>query len=390
MTNILHRQEKSTLLISNRLQEFEGNLTGPMAKVEELLQYAISKLPVDASPVNTMQYIQSQLPEDQKRELEGGLSVPQNHTTYKLLNWISIQQLLEGEIHPDYVMRNERGRALICIYGCGELDPPGHLNTHPDVVKRLYRSYMSHIHILHPFMDATELARKVEVFIQQYMPHRKNMVNSNESHGMKQKHSSEHIHIVAPEMSTSPSLSLKKRLSHRIEHSINNAIILMVLALGAICEHKTALPGFAPDPHVRSRAKHDFATSPEGQAVLNEILSPTSGPGSGISTQAIDIPNFQSPDSVREWETPSQRPHSRYGPENSNEASYPKNVDMIPGLAYYTYAAGILGELQGGCELPFVQASILASFYAGQLAHPFQSHSWICQAARVCSFLMQV
>jgi hypothetical protein len=417
--------------------------------------------------IDTVQHMQWQPPPKVQNQEDGELSVPQNHTTaaHKLLNWKSIRNLLDRDIHPDYVLRNERKRGLIRIYGCGEgvghdteyylrqvpadlrspplrpkgfpgsasspatntstprvdeeysqatspswgyglpmppqsrakehpggLDPSGHLNTQPDVVRRLFHSYMSNMHILHPFMDARMLAQKVEVFIQQYAPPRKNMVNNtNEGRGMKRKRSTEHIqHMVAPEMSPSPSLSSEKWPSLRIEHSVDNAIILMVLALGAICEHKTALPGFAPDPHERPRAKQEFASSPEVQAVLNEILSPTPGPASGLGTQGFDTPNFPSPDPAwGDLKTPIQRPHSRYGIENNNEASYPKNIDVIPGLAYYAYAAGILGEMQGGCELPFVQASILASFYAGQLAHPFQSHGWICQAARACSFLIR-
>ncbi|PCG98295.1 Hypothetical protein PENO1_058760 [Penicillium occitanis (nom. inval.)] len=511
------KQEKSTQLVLDRVQQIEENLTEKMAKMEKLIQYFISKsdipLPVDASPetspedppqktpkdatttpnaplesktpnpaalelsgmdskkkpevnllsyINTVQHVQSQpLTNARDKEVDGELAVPQNHTTaaHKLLNWKSIRRLLDREIHPDYVLRNESKRGLIRIYGCGEglghdtqyysrqpssqlhasqglpgsagspatnistprvdeesaqanspswgyglpmppqgrvkehpggLDPSGYLNTQPDVVRRLFHSYMSNMHILHPFMDASMLAQKVEVFILQYSPLRKSMAHSaNEGRGMKRKRSLEHMHMVAPEMSPSPTLSSERWPSHRIEHSVDNAIILMVLALGAICEHKSALPGFAPDPHERPRDKQEFASSPEVQAVLNELLSPTPGPPSGLSTQGFDTPNFPSPDPAWEMKTPNQRPHSRYGLENNNEASYPRNIDVIPGLAYYAYAAGILGEMQGGCELPFVQASILASFYAGQLAHPFQSHGWICQAARACSFLIR-
>lgn len=517
-TNSPRRQEKSTQLVLDRCQHIEETLTDRIAGLEKLIRYFIEKsdlpLPIEASPenspeeppqkpakdttvtpnalveskpptpaalelsgvdskkipeanllsyINTVQHVQSQpLPKVQNQEPEGELSVPQNHTTaaHKLLNWKSIRNILDREIDPDYVLRNERKRGLIRIYGCGEgvghdteyysrhgpqspppqpqgltgssaspatntstprvdeeysqanspswgyglpmppqgrvkehaggLDPSGHLNTHPDVVRRLVRSYLSNMHILHPFMDATRLNQKVEIFIQQYAPPRKSMINSaNDGRGMKRKRSAEHMHMVAPEMSPSPSLSSEKWPSHRIEHSIDNAIILMVLAVGAICEHKTALPGFAPDPNERPRPKQEFASSPEVQAVLNEILSPTPGPASGLNTQAFDTPNLPSPDPAWEWKTPIQRPHSRYGLENNTEASYPRNIDVIPGLAYYAYAAGILGEMQGGCELPFVQASILASFYAGQLAHPFQSHGWICQAARACSFLIR-
>uniref|UniRef100_A0A093V4I9 Sterol regulatory element-binding protein ECM22 n=1 Tax=Talaromyces marneffei PM1 TaxID=1077442 RepID=A0A093V4I9_TALMA len=479
------KQEKSTQLVLERVGQIEDNIVNVlmdrMTKMEKLLQYFITKsdipLPAEASPdvppedlprklvkdiattpntpleskpptpaalelsgvdskkkpeanllsyINTVQHVQSQpLTNARDKEVDGELSVPQNHTTaaHKLLNWNSIQRLLDRQVHPDYVLRNESKRGLIRIYGCGEglghdteyysrhapaqprasqglpgsagspitntstprideeysqanspswgyglpmplqsrlkehpggLDASGHLNTHSDVVRRLFHSYMSNMHILHPFMDATMLAQKVEVFILQYAPLRKNMGHSaNEGRGMKRKRSTEqtHTHMVAPEMSPSPSLSSEKWPSHRIEHSIDNAIILMVLALGAICEHKTALPGFAPDPNERSRPKQEFASSPEVQAVLNEILSPT--PASGLNTQAFDTPNFPSPDPAwGDWKTPNQRPHSRYGLENNNEAPYPKNIDVIP-------------------------------------AHPFQSHGWICQAARACSFLIR-
>ena len=63
-------------------------------------------------------------------------------------------------------------------------------------------------------------------------------------------------------------------------------------------------------------------------------------------------------------------------------------MDVIPGLAYYRYAAQILG-LQGGNGLPHVQAALLAGLYAGQLAHPFQSHRWIYQAAGACQVLVR-
>ena len=66
-----------------------------------------------------------------------------------------------------------------------------------------------------------------------------------------------------------------------------------------------------------------------------------------------------------------------------------KNVEVIPGLAYYAYATDILGNLQGGNDLPHVQACLLASLYAGQLAHVFTAHAWIHQACRACEVLIR-
>lgn len=64
-------------------------------------------------------------------------------------------------------------------------------------------------------------------------------------------------------------------------------------------------------------------------------------------------------------------------------------MEVIPGLAYYAYATDILGNLQGGNGLAHVQAGLLAGLYAGQLAHPFQSHGWISQASRACQVLVR-
>lgn len=408
--------------------------------------------------LETVQHVQSQpLIKDENREIDGELVVPQNHKTaaHKLLNWKAIDRVLDHKIDLDYVLRSERKRGLIRLYGCGEgcdhdteyqwrqnraypgansspatnsntprsdeeyaqasspnwgyglpmpsqsrlgqhyggIDPSGYLNAQPDVVRRLVSSYMSNMQILHPIMDKNTLPQKVERFIQQYGQHHRNMdhtnigKSANEGRVLKRKRSADAMHTEALDMSRSPSFSSEKWASRRIEHSIDNAVILLILALGAICEHKGPMPGFAPDPNERHQDKQAFAPSPEVQSVLNEILSPPSGPASGLSNMYYQSPSVQSPDPGWEWRTPTQRPNSRLGPEGMVEASNLKNIDVIPGLAYYAYAAGILGEMQGGCELPFVQAAILASFYAGQLAHPFQSHGWICQAARACSFL---
>jgi hypothetical protein len=275
----------------------------------------------------------------------------------------------------------------------GGLDQNGYLNTSPDVVRRLHRSFMTHIHTLHPFLEAGTLEKKVALFIRQYG--RRNMTNPGEARGMKRKRSAEGMHssnIGPHDMSRSPSINSEKPMPYRIERSIDNAIILMMLALGAICEHKGPIPGFAQDPSEKSRRGEAFAVSPEAQAVFNDILSPSpaSAPASaGVTGQAFQSPSVPSPDPAFDWKTPTPRPVSKFGHDSYPDDFHPRNVDVIPGLAYYAYAAGILGDLQGGIELPYVQAAILASLYAGQLAHPFQSHGWIFQAARACQFIVR-
>lgn len=83
---------------------------------------------------------------------------------------------------------------------------------------------------------------------------------------------------------------------------------------------------------------------------------------------------------------PSQAIPSR---EGGADTQHRRNLDVIPGLAYYGYATRILGSLQGANDLPHVQAALLSGLYAGQLAHLFQSHGWINQAARTCQVLVR-
>ena len=65
-----------------------------------------------------------------------------------------------------------------------------------------------------------------------------------------------------------------------------------------------------------------------------------------------------------------------------------RNVDLVPGLAYFAKATEILGALQGN-ELQFVQANLLAGIYAGQLARVLDSWTFIQSACRACFFLVR-
>ena len=315
------------------------------------------------------------------------LFIPLEHITaaHKLLMWPSIKALLPGEYDEDYVMEFEDGRGLIWVYGQGEGDDthegvqqgqqPSMLNTssystpnwdegfHPagsfsdatwkapgkkkpaapdtsvktvehgieesgtftadnDTVHRLHRRYMDHLHKLHPFLDPKELEKKIEVFIYMYCPRgilRTSILNSDSGswdyqQGTKRKRSKDRS-LPSPVGVVRPDHTFQRR----IKKSIDNAVILLVLALGSIFEYR-----HCPVPAPVSR---DYCKE--------------------------------------------------------------RDVDIIPGLAYYKYATQILGSLQGGNSLPHVQAALLAGLYAGQLAHPFQSHGWINQASRACQVLVQ-
>jgi hypothetical protein len=369
---------------------------------------------------------------------DGELSMPVEHTTaaHKLLSWPSIKNLLyPREYDEDYVMKLEEQRGLIRVYGRGEGDDtsedrtlptqlsssysssgweethahraspssPGTQSTHPsgfpqklqdkgvdelgtmwadpDTIRRYHRSYLEHIHKLHPFLDQSDLDKKIEMFIKFHcLPKTSGSTPTGTGdmpRGAKGKRSCDTLQGAACDFPTSAGVRTEAT-SRRIEKSLDNAVLLLVLALGSICEVGAPVPGPITDnpPDFRQ----EWIPGPPTRTVLSPAESDMILPVQGriYTPQAVPYP---SPADDRK----SVRGQSASVPANQHL----RNVDVIPGLSYYAYATQILGALQGANCLPHVQAALLAGLYAGQLAHPFQSHGWIYQAARACQVLIR-
>lgn len=309
-------------------------------------------------------------------------SIPVEHSTgaHKLLRWRWIKHLLSPDIYDeDYVMSLEEDRGLIRVYGLGEGDdasedvgtdsprgwdekytsraspsgpcppsvaPPssspgldvssGIITTEPETVRRYHQSYLENMYRLHPFFNEIDLARKVENFIKAYCPPKNPAMSPVVSadvedvpRGAKRKRSGDGSQ--GPWRATHPRPNRR-----RVERTIDNAVVLLVLAVGSICECRDGL------------------RLPQHQS--DAFVLPVDSQGRLTSRGGLDARRL-------------------------------RNLDVVPGLAYYAYATDILGNLQGAVRVPHVQSALLAGIYAGQLAHPFQSHGWIFQAARACHVL---
>lgn len=384
---------------------------------------------------------------------DGELSIPIEHTTaaHKLLLWPSIQKLLGGKWGDDYVMTLEEKRGLIRVYGQGEgddrsdsargpdspmtdspnsqadndpsqafspgalwgtvltpyagierpkspraqvggLNAMGYLNTDANIVHQYHQSYMNNMHILHPFLDLKDLNTMISEFIQRYSPPRKktftahfipsnNAENAPYHRASKRKRSTETLQNFAAEAGSSPNSSTSGTPGPPVARTIGNAKVLLVLALGAICEYKDVLPGPIQDTNTDFQ-KH-FSTSNPAQTGLSPA---TSDPGTSSGAYPPANNNYSSvPGDSR---TTLHRSYSAGGYHESSDSSL-KNMDVIPGMAYFAYATDILGNLQGGNGLSHVHACLLAGLYTGQLAHPFASHGWIYQASRACQVLVR-
>ena len=396
-----------------------------------------------SSPEHTRSDYLYQLPNGQALDIvdetSAGVSIHIDHNTgvHRLLKWPVIAKLLSPkEISENYVMENEERKGQLRIYGKGqgidrydgaqsssgssstssavdedstrnygsssddelwgfelgiphvvdgrffnnEKDHPGGLTLEGNLkldfptMCRLLDSYLQHIHILHPFLDRTRLRRMVEKVSRKYSPSDaySNHTNSasplaTSSIPLKRKHSTSGEspkgggHAATP-IQTPPEPKLARRIS--------TAIVLLVMALGKICQHTSRLPGFASD------------FSPDGQTTSHStpqnanVFSPrstVSSPMSAVEMRGVSI-------------------HSRASGSDTVALKIKRrgdrNVDVVPGLAYFAKATEILGALQGN-ELQFVQANLLAGIYAGQLARVLDSWTFIQSACRACFFLVR-
>ena len=365
---------------------------------------------------------------------EGELSIPVEHTTaaHKLLLWPSIKGLLlPYQYDEDYVMKLEEERGLIRVYGRGEgddtsedaamtttsvdkypewetnypkngpssgswscmanantntntnghqerlanngVDDFGVLTAQAETIISYHQSYMDNIHKLHPFLDQNDLDTKIQQFVKVYCHQNSSapMMNSGSfagtPRGAKRKRSCETLQGAACDVPSPTNMMAQHAGDRPIEKSVDNAIILLVFALGSICQVR-----HGPIPGPVTDEPPDYLKQYIPGPTTRNILSPD---GSDSVSQPYMYASSMA----------DGRNNATGRPDNQGL----RNLDKIPGLAYYAYATQILGSLQGSNGLRHVQAALLAGLYAGQLAHPFQSHGWIYQAARACQVLVR-
>ncbi|KAF2147209.1 uncharacterized protein K452DRAFT_3403 [Aplosporella prunicola CBS 121167] len=267
----------------------------------------------------------------------------------------------------------------------GGLNPDGTLKLDLRTIRRLHQSYLQHIHPLQPFLDKGRLSVMVENFIARYSPDppapgnvgpRSPFAVPGDQYGdrygsvpLKRKRSNNGL-VPGQDGGTPP-----RRM--QVERSIGNAIVLLVFALGRICEHKTHLSGPIGGP-----------TTAIGSGLQPSVDSPPTAikpsPASSHSTLAsIPSPGFDGPTRFT-----SRRSSAEHLPSFEKRDFTARNIDVTPGLAYYAYAVEILGAVHGGNDLSHGQAGVLAALYMGQLARVMESWGWICYACRVCGVLI--
>ncbi|CDM32647.1 unnamed protein product [Penicillium roqueforti FM164] len=194
--------------------------------------------------------------------------------------WLSIKRLIHPERYDeDYVMRLEEEHSLISIYGQGEIsytadnsqlpmdceskgaqpgvngagqhvnidiDEFGNLDLDATTARRYYDSYFKHMFKLYPFLMEGELGIKVDNFIESYYRVNNSPPSSVSSYAQPARNSPP----LAKKRQSNENLSVRGELLEpvsnllrpRVGKNINTALILLYLALGAICEAPAPLP----------------------------------------------------------------------------------------------------------------------------------------------------
>lgn len=266
-------------------------------------------------------------------------------------------------------------------FGVGGLKPDGSLDLEVGTINMLYESYIKHMHVMHPFLDRQRLRKLFDGFIKRYSTGHPNL-----RHKFAVGGGSDSERPLKRQRSNGSTAVLNQDGGYRqelTERSPGNAIVWLVLALGKICSYKDPLPAPAPDGRVHTNIliHHQLTGNPgmTGSSPVTGHIKPS--PMSPKSTPTTQ-PTPPAMDGVR---TESRSRRSSFdGPQVAGA----RNIDVIPGLAYFAKAAEILGDQGDGNDLVHAQMFLLAGLYKGQLARVKESMSWFMVAGRACRNLL--
>ena len=243
-------------------------------------------------------------------------------------------------------------------------------------IDRLFQSYYTHLYAFYPFLDFKSLQAYKEDVIKKHSLQKATTPSKAERYRSFQA-----LNYPSNEPHSGPYSGSKRKLSlssaddldysvyiPSMEHSVHSAIFLLVLAIGAACEHCPPLPFIASAP-VGSPRRSALA-SPKTPAKANLGLQ-------NVSPQAA-IKH------IAENGSKCQTKHG-YSQALSQPAATWTKFHSHPGMGYYTYAKQILSSIPGTHGLPRIQISLLAALYEGQLARPISSLHWLQQASKACA-----
>lgn len=266
-------------------------------------------------------------------------------------------------------------------YRSGVLGPDGNPDFSEKNVWSYVETFKENILNLHPIVQPPILDQWVRQFLES-LPSQGNKQSSKtstawavhssfESTGSKRKRSSP-----APDSVEMPAASPTSRVG-RPNRTIHTALVLTVLALGKVCQHRDYVPDAL---HVGDPMPHGT-----GRFHLNGIPQSPKGspPGDTARSQTSSMA------SPRDQDRPYHSRRSSLA-GNTRPGHLKKNYENIPGLEYFAFATDILGNHLGSYNnMKNVYADIFAGLYQGQLGRPLESFAFIHRASHKLQVIMR-
>lgn len=271
----------------------------------------------------------------------------------------------------------------------GSIMSDGMPDFRKSVVLDLVKSYKDNMNIMHPILIPRRLDALVESFL-------KSIPSDSAKPKQVQNLASQHAGFVSMKPPESPGSKRKRspgvgeppeisvtggynfvKPGHP-SRSISTALVLLVLALGKICQEHGKIPELPTDKD---------AENPWGHINSPIVRNGHPSPIQSSPTQPSELPSPQ--DNVDRFYPRSRRTSIEGDPYLVRSGLRPRNVDVIPGLAYFALATDIIGNQLGGNSLQHVHVNILAGLYHGQLARVLESHAYIHQACRALQVILR-
>ena len=250
--------------------------------------------------------------------------------------------------------------------------PPLNQSGIPDFseknIMKLLRSFQDNILIMHPIILPRTLRQMVEKFLDSIPKPTKAFNPASTASFVSPSHQPSAFETAGTKRKRSPGAEMPDtpQFQHRIgrpTRTINNAVVLAMLALGKVCLKRDVVPDVVHDDE---RVGNDSPNSPNASSP--ECTPSAPYPSTMMSPKTSDRP------------ARGRRPSVQ---GNGIVPQTRRNYDVIPGLEYFAIATDIIGNEIGGNSLNHVYASIFAGLYHGQLGRVIESHAYIGQGCAV-------
>ncbi|MBE3043316.1 hypothetical protein IMZ48_12245 [Candidatus Bathyarchaeota archaeon] len=229
-------------------------------------------------------------------------------------------------------------------------------------IMNLLRSFQDNILNMHPIILPRTLRQMVEKFLESIPKPTKAFNPASTASFVPQSPQASAFETAGTKRKRSPGAEMPDtpQFQHRIgrpTRTINNAVVLAMLALGKVCLKRDVVPDVVHDD---DRVGNDSPNSPNAS-------SPECPP-------SAPYPSTMMSPKTSERSGRGRRPSVQ---GNGIVPQTRRNYDVIPGLEYFAIATDIIGNQIGGNSLNHVYASIFAGLYHGQLGRVIESHAYI-------------